>query len=118
MLGRYVPQLSFLHVVLGDQDVLSTEIQLYQRLLAMDHAEARAVVDRFLKDRPLLDLYEQIMIPTLILAEQERHRGTLEPSRKEFIWRLVSQALEQALQTHPLELPIAESSAGVPVGDL
>jgi predicted PurR-regulated permease PerM len=95
VLGRYVPQLSFLHIVLGDQDALSTEIQLYQRLLAMDHAEARAVVDNFLRDRRLLDLYDQIVIPALILAEQERHRGTLEPSREEFIFLCLNEIVAE-----------------------
>jgi predicted PurR-regulated permease PerM len=41
VLGRYVPQLSFLHILLGDQPVLAPEARLYQRLLAMDQAEAR-----------------------------------------------------------------------------
>jgi predicted PurR-regulated permease PerM len=86
VLGRYVPQLNFLHIALGDEDALSTEVHLYQRLLAMDHAEALAVVEQFLKDRPLLDLYEQVVVPALILAEQERHRGTLEQTREEFIF--------------------------------
>ncbi|MGA3204437.1 MAG: AI-2E family transporter [Bryobacteraceae bacterium] len=107
VLGRYVPQLSFLHIALGDQDVLSTEIQLYQRLLAMDHADARAVVDQFLKDRPLLDLYEQIMIPTLILAEQERHRGTLEPSREEFIFLCLNEIIAE-LADHSEDAPKTE----------
>lgn len=107
VLGRYVPQLSFLHIVLGDQDVLSTEIQLYQRLLAMDHAEARAVIDQFLKDRPLLDLYEQILIPTLILTEQERHRGTLEPSREEFIFLCLNEIVAE-LAEHSDEPPKTE----------
>jgi len=106
VLARYVPQLSFLHVALGDQDVLTTEIQLYQRLLAMDHAEARAVVDQFLKDHPLLDLYEQVVIPALMLAEQERHRGTLEPAREEFVFlclnEIVAELAEQPPKTaHP-----------------
>jgi hypothetical protein len=86
VLGRYVPQLNFLHIALGDEDALSTEVHLYQRLLAMDHAEALAIVEQFLKDRPLLDLYEQVVVPALILAEQERHRGTLEQSREDFIF--------------------------------
>ena len=79
-------------------------IQLYQRLLAMDHADARAVVDQFLKDRPLLDLYEQIMIPTLILAEQERHRGTLEPSREEFIFLCLNEIISE-LADHSEDAP-------------
>jgi predicted PurR-regulated permease PerM len=95
VLGRYVPQLSFLHIALGDQDVLTTEVQLYQRLLAMDHADARAVVDQFLKDHPLQDLYEQVLIPTLILAEQERHRGTLETAREDFIFLCLNEIIAE-----------------------
>ena len=101
VLGRYVPQLSFLHIALGDQDVLSTEILLYQRLLAMDHVEARAVVDQFLKDRPLLELYEQVIVPALILAEQERHRGTLEQSREEFIFLCLNEIVAELSEVPP-----------------
>jgi predicted PurR-regulated permease PerM len=95
VLGRYVPQLSFLHIALGDEEVLSTEIHLYQRLIAMDHAEARVVVEEFLKDRPVLDLYEQVIIPALILAEQERHRGTLEASREEFVFLCLNEIIAE-----------------------
>jgi predicted PurR-regulated permease PerM len=109
VLARYVPQLSFLHIALGDQDVLTTEIQLYQRLLAMDHAEARDVVDQFLKDHPLLDLYEQVVIPALALAEQERHRGTLEPAREEFVFlclnEIIAELAEQSDESPKLEHP-------------
>jgi len=100
VLARYVPQLSFLHIALGDQDVLTSEIQLYQRLLAMDHAEARAVCYRFLKDHPLLDLYEHVVIPALALAEQERHRGTLEPVREEFVFLCLNEIVAE-LAEHP-----------------
>jgi predicted PurR-regulated permease PerM len=101
VLGRYVPQLSFLHIALSDQDVLSTEHHLYQRLLAMDHAEARAVVEQFLKDRSILDLYEQVMIPALILAEQERHRGTLEQAREDFIFLCLNEIVAELAEVPP-----------------
>src|SRR6185436_1783068 len=55
VLGRHVPQLSFLHVLLGDEPVLAAEAQIYQRLLAMDQVEAHAVVGEFLKGRPLVE---------------------------------------------------------------
>ncbi|MGA3190078.1 MAG: AI-2E family transporter [Bryobacteraceae bacterium] len=101
VLGRYVPQLSFLHIVLGDEDVLSTEIHLYQRLLAMDHAEALEVTTQFLKDRSLLDLYQQVIIPALILTEQERHRGTLEASREEFIFLCLTEIIAELGENDP-----------------
>ena len=34
VLGRYVPQFSFLHVILGDEAALAAEASFYQRLLA------------------------------------------------------------------------------------
>jgi len=101
VLGRYVPQLSFLHIVLGDEDVLSTEVHLYQRLLAMDHAEARVVVEQFLKDRTLLELYEQVIVPALILAEQERHRGVLEQKREEFVFLCLNEIIAELSEEAP-----------------
>jgi hypothetical protein len=49
VLGRYVPHLEFLHIILGDEPVLSSEAQSYQRLLAMDQREASSVIDVFLR---------------------------------------------------------------------
>jgi predicted PurR-regulated permease PerM len=43
VLGRYVPQMSFLHALLGADAELSAEASFYERLLAMDQREARAV---------------------------------------------------------------------------
>ena len=113
VLARYVPQLTFLHIVLGDEDVLSTEIHLYQRLLAMDHVEARAVVEEFLKERPLLALYEQVIVPALILAEQERHRGTLEPSREEFIFLCLNEIIAELAEHEAPKTDIAARSGRV-----
>ncbi len=53
VLGRYVPQLSFLHILLGDEPVLAAEAQIYQRLLAMDQLEAQTIVGQFLKGKAL-----------------------------------------------------------------
>lgn len=104
VLGRYVPQLSFLHIVLGDESVLSTEVHLYQRLLAMDQAEAFEVVHEFLKDRPLLDLYQNVIIPALILTEQERHRGTLEQHREEFVFLCLTEIIAELAEHEPAKM--------------
>ncbi len=50
VLGRYVPRLSFLHILLGDEPALKAEAQLYQRLLAMDQVEAHAIIEEFAKE--------------------------------------------------------------------
>ena len=44
VLGKYVPQLEFLDVILGDEPSLSADVTYYQRLLARDQDEAAQLV--------------------------------------------------------------------------
>ncbi|HLK65313.1 MAG TPA: AI-2E family transporter [Bryobacteraceae bacterium] len=93
VLGRYVPQFSFLHVLLGDDATLEAEAQIYQRLLAMDDEEARAVADRYLKDHTLTQLYDSVLVPMLSMAERDRHKGALDPTREEFLFLSMKEML-------------------------
>ena len=95
VLGRHVPHLSFLHILLGDQPALGSEAQLYQRLLAMDDQEARAVADLYLRGNSLVELYDSVMIPALTMAEQDRHKGTLDASREEFLFLSIKEMLAE-----------------------
>jgi predicted PurR-regulated permease PerM len=95
VLGRYVPQFSFLHTLLGDEEVLGEEAQIYQRLLSMDQPEAHAIVDRFLRDRPLLELYDSVLIPALTLAEQDRHSGAIDTAREEFLFLSINELITE-----------------------
>jgi hypothetical protein len=93
VLGRYVPQLSFLHVLLGDEVILGAEARIYQRLLAMDQSEARAIVDQFLKEKPLVELYDSVLIPALSLVEQDRHKGAIDATREEFLFLSINEMI-------------------------
>jgi hypothetical protein len=95
VLGRYVPQLSFLQVLLGDEEVLGAEAQLYQRLLAMDQPEAHAIVVRFLKEKPLVEFYDSVLIPALSLAEQDRHQGAIDTTREEFLFLSINEMITE-----------------------
>ena len=77
LMGRYVPHLSFLEVLLGDEPVLRPEEHFYQRLLAMDHEEARNIAEDHLREHSLGHLYESVLIPGLRLAEEDRHQDAL-----------------------------------------
>ena len=59
---------------------------MYQRLLAMDYREARAVADLYLEEHTLSELYDLVIIPALSMAEQDRHKGALEPVRRDFLF--------------------------------
>lgn len=95
VLGRHVPHLSFLHILLGDQPVLAPDAQVYQRLLAMDDEEARAVADVYLSENSLAQLYDSVIIPALTMAEQDRHKGALDPAREEFVFMSVKEMIAE-----------------------
>jgi predicted PurR-regulated permease PerM len=95
VLGRHVPALSFLNIMLGDQPVLSPEAHYYQRLLASDQAEAKDVLEEYLKTKPLEDLYDSVLIPALALAEQDRHHDDLEEITEQFICKSTKELIEE-----------------------
>jgi predicted PurR-regulated permease PerM len=93
VLGRHVPQFSFLYVLLGDEADLAAEARFYQRLLAMDDQEARAVADLYLRENSLTQLYDAVIVPALTLAEQDRHKGALDSTREEFLFLSIREML-------------------------
>src|SRR5579872_2277767 len=95
VLGSYVPQLSFLHILLGDEPVLNAEAQVYQRLLAMDQVEAQTIVSQFLKERSLVELYDSVLIPALNMAEQDRHKGAIDGAREEFLFLAINEMVAE-----------------------
>src|ERR1700686_3892148 len=87
LVGRYVPQLSFLEIILGAEPVLTPQEHFYQRLLAMDQDEARNIAEAQLKEKSLESLYETVLIPALRLAEEDRHMDAFGESTSEFIYQ-------------------------------
>ena len=85
VMGRWVPQLQFLHVLLGDEPPLPLEAQIYHRLLAMEPTEVGAVMEACMQEKTVAQFYDGVLIPALILAERDRHRGELSAERQQFI---------------------------------
>jgi predicted PurR-regulated permease PerM len=99
VMGRYVPSLSFLNVLLGDEPVLRPHAHYYQRLLAADHNEARQVLRHYLKEKSLEELYDSVVIPALSLAEEDRHRNELDEATQTFIYQSTREIIEEVVGT-------------------
>lgn len=78
VLGKHVPALDFLTIVLGDEPALAPEQRLYQRLLAGDAGEVAALADDALKDQKLASYYDAVVMETLKLAYLDAARGRLD----------------------------------------
>ena len=82
VIGRYVPQLQFLGVLLGSDPVLEPEEQLYQRLLAGNVEGAVEIAETFVDQNSAQAFYDDIAIPTLRLAENDRQRSASDGTYK------------------------------------
>jgi predicted PurR-regulated permease PerM/methylmalonyl-CoA mutase cobalamin-binding subunit len=86
VLGKYVPSLSLIPVLLGSRPALSPPAQFYHRMLAMDSDEMMDMALKHLEGQALVAFYDEVFIPALIMAEADRHRGTLAEVRQRFIF--------------------------------
>jgi predicted PurR-regulated permease PerM len=81
VLGRHVDRLKFLDVMLGDRPPLTPPELVYQRMLARDSVEAADQAEEFLKQKPLLTYYDEVLVEALKLAQTDADRGFLDDDR-------------------------------------
>lgn len=95
VIGKYVPGLSFLTIMLADEAPLLPHDRVYQRLLAADEEEAEELVDQYAAKMPLEELYDTVLVPVLAMAERDRHVGNLEEDRHGTIRRGVREIVDE-----------------------
>jgi predicted PurR-regulated permease PerM len=94
VLGRYVPQLHFLDVLLGDQPALDAEVSYYQRLLARDHDEAEKLVLERATGVPPAAVFDGLLVPALGLAKRDRERDELSEADEKYIVKATREIIE------------------------
>ena len=97
VLGRTVPSLEFLSVVLGDQPPLSPHLTFYQRLLARDEDEASGVVEAYIQKNGVEKSYDHLLVPALAHAKWARDRGGMTSEDEEFILAATGRLLEDVV---------------------
>lgn len=85
VMGKYIPQLEFLSILLSDEPVLAPPQRFYQRLLARDPEEAEELVDDARTTQSALEICDDMIIPALVLAEQDHQRGALDEEARQYI---------------------------------
>ena len=94
VLGKYVPGMDFIGVLISDQPAMESNISYYQRLLAMDQAEAAEIVEEHLKTQPREQIFDAVLIPALNYARRDRELGRLTEDGEQFVFRATREILE------------------------
>jgi predicted PurR-regulated permease PerM len=117
VLGRHVPQLEFLDVMLGNEPVLSPDETFYQRLLANDPEEATEQAEEFLKEGSLAEFFDEVAIAALVKAQGDSDDGTLSPERRLIIKDGIQAILEDLSEDEAAEATPEHSAGSVVEGE-
>jgi len=94
VLGRNIPQFAFLQTLFGSDGPLEpNKVQLYHRLLALDQQETVELVDRFQAEKPPNEVYDELLLPALCMAESDRQQGRLDEERETLMLKNISDLL-------------------------
>jgi predicted PurR-regulated permease PerM/methylmalonyl-CoA mutase cobalamin-binding subunit len=94
VMGRHVPQLSFLSIMLSDEEALTPAEQCYHRLLTVGLNEASELVDAYVKANSLTALYDAVLIPVITAAETDHQRGSLDNEQRDFVEQDIRDIIE------------------------
>src|SRR5512134_132273 len=72
VLGKHVPALGFVGLLMDDTAALAAEYGFYQRLVARDQSEAAELIDSHIKTGPAASVYDALLLPALSYAERDR----------------------------------------------
>jgi predicted PurR-regulated permease PerM len=98
VMGKYIPQLKFLQVLLGDEPVLEPHERLYQRLLSSNRDEADSVLQAALRQSSILEVCDAIIVPAMLRAQEDHDRGTLTDARRQTILEHINDWVDERLE--------------------
>jgi len=75
--GKYLPDLAFLDLLMGNKPSIATGDRLYQRLLALNEEEASDILERYTNEHSALAAFDEAVLPALRSIEADFRAGVL-----------------------------------------
>src|ERR1051325_7649458 len=100
---------------MSDQPAMESNMSYYQRLLAMDQAEAAEIVEEHLKIHPREQIFDAVLIPALNYARRDRELGRLTEDGEQFVFRATREILDDLNNLKPDSSSEASDSEKVAV---
>lgn len=118
VLGKYIPALTFVDVLLGDHPPIAPEDRFYQRLLAGDEDEVAEIAERYYDKHNLAETFENLILPAMLLADEDYHQGVLLEPVREKLHALVSSLIaDLGENTPPPGTGVETSALCIPASD-
>jgi predicted PurR-regulated permease PerM len=85
VMGKYIPQLAFLNVLLSDEPALAPHERLYQRLLANSPEDADDLVQEEIRRLPLVEVCDTVLLPAMYIIERDHDQGALRDAKRKYM---------------------------------
>ncbi len=93
VIGKNIPQLGFLNLLLGDGPALHAHVGLYQRLMLGDEQEVSAMILQRMKASPAEEVYDALLIPSLNYTRRDLQREYLTDDEQRMIIKSMRKTL-------------------------
>jgi hypothetical protein len=118
VLGKHVPGLQVVGLLMADTPALAREYGFYQRLLARDLGEAADLLEDYISTEPPRSVYDALLLPALNYAEadrlEERLSATEEAAVIDATRELLSDAADVIRRLAPAPSAALEDGASPP----
>jgi hypothetical protein len=115
VLGKHLPALGFIVVLMGDRPVIEAKARYYQRLLARDQDEAADIVETCVSADGRESVYDAVLLPALYYAKQDRDRGLLSEGDAQFVGQATREILD--ILAHDAPAPSERDTGDLSVND-
>jgi len=85
VMGSHVPRLSFLSVLLSDEEALTPAEDCYHRLLTVGEQDEMELVEAYLKANSLTALYDSVLVPVITAAETDHRLELLDNEQRTLV---------------------------------
>jgi predicted PurR-regulated permease PerM len=99
VIGKHVPGLEFVGMLMADTPALAPEYGYYQRLLARDQSEAADLIERHVKTEAPRSVYDALLLPALNSAERDRLEKRLSLDEETAVIEATRELLSDAAQS-------------------
>lgn len=99
--GKYLPDLAFLDLLMGDKPSIALGDRLYQRLLALNEDEANTIVEKQIRDSSREATFDGMVLPALRSVEADFRNGELSDSARGEIFEIVRHVVEEVGESVP-----------------
>jgi predicted PurR-regulated permease PerM len=111
VLGKHLPALRFIVILMGDRPVIEAKARYYQRLLARDQDEAADIVEVYVSADGRESVYDAVLLPALYYAKQDRDRGLLSEGDAQFVGQATGEILDVLAHDAPAPFSVSDPVA-------